>query len=107
MNSLSGPPRELWTRKGFRIFTITAAQELKCPCFQIGDYAEYLGATYPDRVKTTVIGYSVEGRPIRAVNINTGFTKKPGIIIDAGNISRVLFPTSLLLRFVSYVKIIC
>ncbi|XP_014289166.1 carboxypeptidase B [Halyomorpha halys] len=51
---------------------------------QIGEYVDYLGRTYPDRVKVITIGHSVEGRPIRAVNINKTLTAKPGIIIDAG-----------------------
>lgn len=51
---------------------------------EINEYVDYLGRTYPNRVKTMLLGYSVEGRPIKALNINTGFSKKPGIIIDAG-----------------------
>lgn len=50
----------------------------------IHGYLDYLTATYPDMCTQEIIGFSVEGKPLKVLKISSGKNNSRAIWVDSG-----------------------
>ncbi|WP_344581809.1 M14 metallopeptidase family protein [Streptomyces lunalinharesii] len=73
------------------------------PLADIYGYMDHVAAAYPSIARETVIGKSVEGRPLKTITIGDPADKKPGIVLVCGQHGREWISPATCTYLMSYI----